>query len=97
MSAGIVGDIMPGSFCRPAIKNDSGGLWRVEKSLEAFALKVASQWQIRKGELASHLAIVALNKDTQKPRPNGVRDLFIHRDLMGNHYTGWKFLHTPSL
>jgi hypothetical protein len=25
--------------------NDSGGLWRVGKSLEAFALKVASQWQ----------------------------------------------------
>jgi hypothetical protein len=25
--------------------NDSGGLWRVGNSLEAFALKVASQWQ----------------------------------------------------
>jgi hypothetical protein len=25
--------------------NDSGGLWRVGKSLDAFALKVASQWQ----------------------------------------------------
>ena len=28
-----------------AHQNDSGGLWRVGKSLEAFALKVASQWQ----------------------------------------------------
>jgi hypothetical protein len=25
--------------------NDSGGLWRMGKSLEAFALEVASQWQ----------------------------------------------------
>jgi len=25
--------------------NDSGSLWRMGKSLEAFALKVASQWQ----------------------------------------------------
>jgi hypothetical protein len=25
--------------------SDSGGLWRVGKSLDAFALKVASQWQ----------------------------------------------------
>ena len=27
------------------LKNHSGGLWRVGKSLEAFALKVASRWQ----------------------------------------------------
>jgi hypothetical protein len=37
--------IVAGSFFHPVIKNDSGGRWRVGKSLEAFASKVASQWQ----------------------------------------------------
>jgi hypothetical protein len=36
---------MAGSFAVRQRKNDSGGLWRMGKNLEAFALKVASQWQ----------------------------------------------------